>query len=187
MTSDQIAQENRILWETDIQDSTKVWSVHAKEVIFFRLTEIEFAIFLIWASPVVQTIKKSACNAGDPGLIPGSGRYSGGGNGNPLQYSNLENSIERGAWRDTVHGVAKSWTQLSTHISLHFLHLDCSELFIQETLLCRYYHTCLEEELFLIESFASNQKVVLNAWLEKRKRNLCLFIYEMYLWHYYAL
>ena len=52
--------------------------------------------------------KESACNAEDPGLIPGSGRSLGEGNGNPLQYSCLENSMDRGAWRATVHGVAKS-------------------------------------------------------------------------------
>ena len=54
--------------------------------------------------------KESACNAGDLGLIPGSGRYPEEGNGYPLQYSCLENSMARGAWPDTVHGVAKSWT-----------------------------------------------------------------------------
>ena len=52
---------------------------------------------------------ESACNAGDPGSIPGLGKYSGEGNGNPLQYSCLENSIDRGAWWATVHGVTKSW------------------------------------------------------------------------------
>ena len=49
--------------------------------------------------------KESACNAGDMGLIPDSGRSPKGGNGNPLQYSCLENSMERGAWWATVHGV----------------------------------------------------------------------------------
>ena len=52
--------------------------------------------------------KESACNAGDPGLISGLGRSPGGGNGNPLQYSCLENRMDRGAWRATVHGVAGS-------------------------------------------------------------------------------
>ena len=47
-------------------------------------------------------------------LIPGLGRSPGGGNGNPLQYSCLENSVDRGAWRATVHGVSKSQTRLST-------------------------------------------------------------------------
>ena len=54
--------------------------------------------------------KESACNAGDLGLIPGSGRSLGGGHGDPLQYSCLENSMDRGAWQDTVHGVTKSNT-----------------------------------------------------------------------------
>ena len=53
-----------------------------------------------------------ACNAGDMGLIPGSGRYPGVGNGNLLQYSCLENAMDRGARQATVHGVAKSWTRL---------------------------------------------------------------------------
>ena len=49
----------------------------------------------------------------DPSLIPGSGRSPGEGNGNPLQYPCLENFIGRGAWRTTVHAVAKGWTRLS--------------------------------------------------------------------------
>ena len=51
--------------------------------------------------------KESACNAGDPGSIPGSGRSPGEGNDNPLQYACLENPMDRGVWRATVHGVAK--------------------------------------------------------------------------------
>ena len=54
--------------------------------------------------------KEFACNAGDPGLIPGLGRHPGDGNGNPLQYSCLENSMDRGALWATVHGAAKSQT-----------------------------------------------------------------------------
>ena len=57
--------------------------------------------------------KASAYNAGDLGLIPGSGRSPREGNGNPLQYSCLENPMDRGAWEATVHGVTKSRTQLS--------------------------------------------------------------------------
>ena len=56
--------------------------------------------------------KASACNAGDLGSIPELGRTLGEGNGNPLQYSCLENPMDRGAWWATVHGVAKSQTQL---------------------------------------------------------------------------
>ena len=57
--------------------------------------------------------KESACSAGDPGLIPGLGRSPGEGNGNPLQYSCLEISKDRGAWWATIHEVAKSWKGLS--------------------------------------------------------------------------
>ena len=60
--------------------------------------------------------KVSAYNAyhvGDPGSIPGSGRSPGEGNGNPLQYSCLENPMDGGTWKATVHGVAKSRTRLS--------------------------------------------------------------------------
>ena len=56
--------------------------------------------------------------AGDPGLIPGSGRSPGGGNGNPLQHSCLENPMDRGAWRPAVHGVIKRRTQLK-RVSVH--------------------------------------------------------------------
>ena len=61
--------------------------------------------------------KASIHNTGDPGSIPGSGRSPGEGNGNPLQYSCLENSMDGGAWWATVHGVAKSQRQLSDFTS----------------------------------------------------------------------
>ena len=64
--------------------------------------------------------KESTCSAGDPGSIPGSGRSPGEENGNPLQYSCLENSMDRGAWQATVHGVAKSQTRLNdSHLYIH--------------------------------------------------------------------
>ena len=65
---------------------------------------------------VVKNLPANAEDARDMGSIPGLGRSSGKGNGNPLQeskYSCLENSMDREAWRATVHGVAKSWTLLS--------------------------------------------------------------------------
>ena len=66
--------------------------------------------------------KQSVCNAEEPGSIPGSGRSPGEGNGNPLQYSCLENSMDRRAWWATVHGVAKNWTQLRDfHLTLYQL------------------------------------------------------------------
>ena len=68
------------------------------------------------ASQVVLVVKNPPANAGDirdVGLIPGLGRSAGGGHGNPLQYSYLENPMDRGAWWAVVHGVVKSRTRLS--------------------------------------------------------------------------
>ena len=61
-----------------------------------------------WASLVAQTVKSLPANAGDPGLIPRSGRFPGEGNSYPLQYSCLENSMDREAWRGIVYGVTNS-------------------------------------------------------------------------------
>ena len=65
-----------------------------------------------WGFPGGSEVKVSTCNAGDLGSIPGLGRSPGEGNGNPLQYSCLENPMDRGGWWATVHGVAKSRTRL---------------------------------------------------------------------------
>ena len=59
---------------------------------------------------VAQMVKSLTANAGDLGSIPGSGRSPGEGNGNPFQYSCLENPMDEGVWQATVHGVAKSHT-----------------------------------------------------------------------------
>ena len=70
------------------------------------------------ASQAVLVVKNPPANAGDAGTkgsIPGWGRVPGAGNGNPLQYSGLENPMDRGAWWATHHGVAKGQTRLSTH------------------------------------------------------------------------
>ena len=64
---------------------------------------------------MVLLVKNMPADAGDirdMGSVPGSGRSPGGGHGNPLQYSHLENPVDRGAWRVTVHGVAQNWTQV---------------------------------------------------------------------------
>ena len=68
--------------------------------------------------------KESACNAKDLGSIPGSGRSPGEGNGNQLQYSCLENPMDREVWQTTVHGIAKSRTRLSNFTSVR-VHLLC--------------------------------------------------------------
>ena len=74
--------------------------------------------------PGGTVIKNLPANAGDAGSIPGSGRSSGEGNGNPLQYSCLENSMDRGVWRATIHGVTESDTterlSIRTYIHPHF-------------------------------------------------------------------
>jgi len=72
-------------------------------------------LYSLGASQVALVVKNPSANAGDirdMGSIPGSGRSPGVGNGNPLLYSCPENPVERGAWRATVHGVAKSQTRL---------------------------------------------------------------------------
>ena len=63
--------------------------------------------------PGDSVVKNPPANARDVGSIPGSGGFPGEGNGNPLQYSWLENPMDRGAWQATVHGVAKNQTRLS--------------------------------------------------------------------------
>ena len=68
--------------------------------------------------------KKSTCNTGDLGSIPGLGKSPGEKNGNPLQYFCLETSVDRGAWWATVHGFTKSWTRLS---DWQLLHTCCTE------------------------------------------------------------
>ena len=82
--------------------------------------------------PGGSVVKNSPANAGDSrdaGLIPGSGRSLGVGKRNPLQYSCLENLMDRGVWRGTVHGVAKSWTQLHVHTHTR------RQIYIRQTLL----------------------------------------------------
>ena len=77
--------------------------------------------------------EESACNEGDLGLIPGSGRFPGEGNGNPLLYSCLEISMDRGAWWATVHRVTRSQMRLS---NFHFRHSKGLQMAQAEALLC---------------------------------------------------
>ena len=90
-------------------------------------------------SPGSSDSKESACSAG--GLISGSGRSPGGGHGNPLQYSCLENPMDREAWQATVHGVAKSQTQLSDkRFHFHCLQLCFSGRYVWLlALICKLY------------------------------------------------
>ena len=93
--------------------------------IVFMLVSLSFTYFCF---PHGLDGKESAHNAGDLGLIPGLGRSPGEEKRYPLQYSCLENSMDRGTWRATVHGVTKSWTQLSDY---HFFTYFASSSFIR--------------------------------------------------------
>ena len=79
---------------------------------------------------MVKNLPANAGGARDASSIPGSGRSPGSGNGNPLQYSWLENSMDRGVWQAVVHGVANSQTKLNTHTYIYlfffifFSHID---------------------------------------------------------------
>ena len=85
------------------------WIARRSNQSFLKEINPEYSMGLSCSSDV----KDSACNAGDLGSIPQSGRFPGEGNGNTLQYSSLENSMDRGAWWATVHGTAKSQTRTS--------------------------------------------------------------------------
>ena len=91
------------------EDSKNVWA-----------TEIGWPSLKQWASLVAQKLE-SACYAGDLGSIPGSGRSPGEGNGNPLQYSCLENPMDRGAWWATVHRVTELDRTERLPFPFHFL------------------------------------------------------------------
>ena len=93
-----------------------IWKPPAEAVKKGRVSKMH-----IWISEMLwqQVGSADARDARDSGSIPGSGRSSGVGNGNPLQYSCLENSMNRGAWRATDHRVAKSWTQLHNWMTEH--------------------------------------------------------------------
>jgi len=89
------------------QLSHQVYKVSMKLFQYLSILGIEF--FTVWAN------KESACNVGDLSSVPGLGRSPGVRNSKPFQYSFLENSMDRGAWQTTVHGVTKSQTQLTGH------------------------------------------------------------------------
>ena len=73
-----------------------MFQVHNKVILLYK-----------WSSLVAQLVKNPPYNRGDPSSIPGSGRFPGGGHSNPLQYSCLENSMDRGAWQAIVCGVTR--------------------------------------------------------------------------------
>ena len=90
------------------------WLQALRSVLYFSILHCSYYVrtFMgaaagVSGSPGGSVSKETACSAGDPGAVPGSGRPPGEGNGNPLQYSCLENPKDRGAWQATVHGVAR--------------------------------------------------------------------------------
>ena len=106
----------------NVQGERDQWGRRKKEKIFFKFCFIEvylisilkcIEVYLIWVVPDGSDGKESACSAEDLGSMVGSGRSPREGNGYPLQYSCLGNSMDRGAWWATVHGVAKSQIQVS--------------------------------------------------------------------------
>ena len=92
---------------TLLQKLTQHFKANFIAVTFYEITLI---ITLCFLQKFFSFCILSVNNVGDLGSIPGLGRSPGEGNGNPLQYSCLEISMDRGAWQATVHGVAKSWT-----------------------------------------------------------------------------
>ena len=142
----------------------------------------KFHLFL-WRSNISLGVprwlrgKESACSAGGAGSIPGSGRFPGGKHGNPRQYSWMENSMDRGAWWATVHGVAKSWTQLKW-LSMHcaIFHWCSYHIFLIHSSING--HLCWEA-WFLIQMLLKNYwKLKAIQWQKKKK-----FFYENFEWH----
>ena len=100
--------------------------------------------------PGSSELKASACSAGDLGSIPGLRRSPGEGNGNPLQYFCLENPMDGGAWRATVHGVAKSQTRLSKWTELNRTGFSGGSLSPSACTCFLPDHKCWSQEHFLI-------------------------------------
>ena len=93
--------------------STQGWNPHLLLALLYENPELKLLLspsYKLKGFHGGSEGKASACNVEDPGSIPGLGRSPGEGNGNPLQYSCLENPMDRGAWWATVHGVANGWT-----------------------------------------------------------------------------
>ena len=107
----------RVLWSNIFRFKALLCQFLFELVTCSYFLEFYFRIIIHQDFPGSSDGEASAYNVGDPGLIPGSGRSSGEGNGNPLQYSCLENLMDGGAWQASVHGVAKSQTQMSDHFT----------------------------------------------------------------------
>ena len=135
------------------------WGIHVKILFAFFLL-----IYLLLQRSQLRTqgfpdgsaVENPPANAGDAGLIPGSGRSPGEGNGNPLQYSCLENPMGRGVWRATVPGVSRSQTRHSNSSNrLHLPHPppQCTDCFFPSVLLWD-----LSGHFLLMERQSNNNK-----------------------------
>ena len=118
--------------------------------------------------PGGSEVKASACNAGDLGSIPGLGRSPGEGNSNPLQYSCLENPMDRGAWWATLHGVAKSRTRLSDFTS-HDPENPLLGIYTEETIMEK--HACTSVLIVALFTVARTWKrlrcLLIDEWKKK--------------------
>ena len=114
--------------------------------------------------------KESACNARSTGSIPGWGRSPGRGNGDPLQYSCLENLMDRGTWWAPVHGVAKSWTRLSEHMHTHQGLIIVLLLFLRDLHLVAFstHWECVLFYIGLCLHLCEAHQWLLRAWLSIR-------------------
>ena len=104
------------LWDSQVQGQVSEKQEHFWDSSLWADSDIFWSLYLIWLFPYRicgASLVAQSLPAMQETHVPGSGRSPGEGNGNPLQYSCLENSMDRGVWRATVHGVAKSWTWLS--------------------------------------------------------------------------
>ena len=103
-----------VLQTTYTNEDLEIYPVNPVSLVLQILCPTQYVNSYLIVIPGGSAGKESACNAGDPGSIPESGRSSGEGNGHPLQYCHLENPMDRGAWRATVHGVARVRDDLVT-------------------------------------------------------------------------
>ena len=142
------------------------------------MSRAPFYFLPMWKLRVALVVKKLPANAGDvrnAGLIPGLGRSSGGGHGNSLQCSCLENSIDRGAWWATVHRVAKSQTRLKW-LSTHSRTVDATGTI------------CTKPKIFTLwlftEKFANFcSKLVSDFDLQWYTEKVHSFLINLTLWH----
>ena len=96
----------------------------SNSILVKHVYEIKVPNHFIFVLPCGSDGKECSCNAGDPGSLFELGRSPGEGNGNPLQYSSLENPMDRAAWQATVYGVAKSQT-VKGHVAPHYYPIPC--------------------------------------------------------------